>query len=468
VALATGDLLEDEPYAPWVQAERERYRGRVARTHLLIAEDSLVDGELIVALRHGEAALLLHPFAEEAFRVVMLANHALGHGETARRVFARCREVLNRELGLDPTTETVELAGAIDAGTPAPELIVPLRRAPAPSDSSANRDRRDPTRRIPFLGRVQELARLRAHVESCRQGQFGLVLVEGRPGFGRTALLDELQRSLTGAVGRAAYSPRDMEFPSLPLATALRDALRSSPGADDAERYANAPWLTSPQDVVESLVELVQRHCPLVLLLDDLQWADPDTLQALTWLPQRWPELPLAVIATMRSSELDEDSPLRRLGAAEHLHLCALTPADSIKSYDLDHELVRTTGGNPRLMSDLWRWRQAGRIGWPPSLGEAVKQRVRGLGGDVPALLQAAAVLPEPFDLFDVLNAFDPREHGMVGELKRLRDLEFLDSSAGGYRFVEPVVRDVLASLSHPSRCGWHPRHESDQTHSVT
>lgn len=454
VALATGDLLEDEPYAPWVQAERERYRGKVARSHLLVAEDSLLDGDFIVALRHGEAALLVHPFAEEAFRAVMLANHALGHTDTSRQVFVRCREVLGRELGLDPSTETVDLAGAIDAGTPAHELITSVPQAAAPLDC---RDRRDPAGRMPFLGRAPEIARLRAHVESSRQGRFGLILVEGRPGFGRTALLDHLQSSLTGVVGRAAYSPRDQELPSLPFASALRDAFRSSSGADDAERYANAPWLSSAEHAVESLYQLVQKHSPLVLLLDDLHWADRDTLLALEWLRQRAPGLALAIIATIRSAEPDEGSPLARLSATDRIRLCALTPADSVGSPDFDQEIVRTTGGNPQLMADLWRWRQAGHGDWPPSLGEAVKRRVRGLGGQFPALLQAAAELPEPFDLFDLLTAFEAGEPSMESEVKRLCDLEFLETTPGGFRFVEPVVRDVLATLTPPAGAGRDP-----------
>jgi DNA-binding SARP family transcriptional activator len=451
VALASGDLLEDEPYAPWVQAERELFRGRVARTHLLIAESSLFEGELDTALRHGEAALAANPFAEEAFRVVMLAHHSLGHNETARQVFQRCREVLDRELGLDPTTELVDLAGAIDAGTPAHELVEPFGREPTPPPVE-HRERRDAGGLLPFLGREHELARLRAHVEGARRGQFRLVLVEGRSGFGRTTLLDRLQASLEGTVGRATYSARDAEFPSLPFAAAIRDALRTTRGSGDAECYANAPLLSGAGEARERLLALMRRYEPLVLLLDDLHWADQDTLDALAWLARRSPRLPLAVIATVRSSHHDDGAGFDRLDPFDRLRLPALTASDDLRVHGVGDEIVRIAGGNPRLMADIWRWRTAGRADLPPSIDEAVKRRVRGIGGCVPALLQAAATLPEPFDEDDLDRVFDIRDRTIEIELERLLDLAFLEEGPDGLRFVEPVVREVLATTAPAPR----------------
>ena len=450
VALAAGELLEDEPYAPWVQAERELYRGRVARTHLLIAESSLFEGELDTALRHGEAALAANPFAEEAFRVVMLAHHALGHNETARQVFQRCREVLDRELGVDPTTELVDLAGAIDAGTPAHELVGTYRREPVPPPVE-QRERRHPGGLLPFVGRTAELARLRAHVDGASNGQFRLVLVEGRPGFGRTTLLDGLQASLDGTVGRATYSSRDIELPSLPFAAALRDALRTPPASDDAERYANAPLLSGAGEARESLLELMRQHMPLVLLLDDLHWADQDTLDALGWLARRSPRLELTVIATVRSSHHD-GAGFDRLDPFDRLQLPPLAPSAELRDLGVDDGIVRAAGGNPRLMADMWRWSSAGRTDLPPSIDEAVKRRVRGIGGSVPALLQAAAALPEPFDESDLDGVIDLRDRGIEAELERLRDLAFLEEGPDGLRFVEPVVRKVLATTAPPPR----------------
>ena len=447
--LAHGFLLEDEPYAAWTHAPRELYRGRVARTHLLIAHDCLLTGDYLIALRHGEAALLVNPLAEEAFRVVMLANYALGYSEAARQAFLRCRETLASELELDPATETEDLASAIDAGAP-PQELIDASSATGPSVARASRDRRDPNRRIPFLGRHEELARLHAGIAHSHQGRLGLILVEAQPGYGRTALFDQLQRGLRGTVGRASYTPRDGEFPALPLAGAVRNALAGTTDAAKAERYANAPWLTGAGDAVEPLLELLEGQAPLVLLLDDLHWADEDTFRTLEWLVQRAPHLRMAIVASARSSAVTNNSTLRRLSFTERILLGPLAETDAAGLRDVEECLVRATGGNPSLMADLWRWNRAGRIAWPPSLQEAVKRRVRGLGGHLPALLQVAARQAETFSVIDLARALETNDFLVEAELGQLCRLGVLQTSPAGYRFVEPIVRDVLVTTITP------------------
>jgi hypothetical protein len=76
-----------------------------------------------MALHHAEAALRFAPYSEEAFRIVMLANYALGHDEIARRTGSHCRTLIGDDLGTDITTVTRDMAGAIDAGVPFDELV---------------------------------------------------------------------------------------------------------------------------------------------------------------------------------------------------------------------------------------------------------------------------------------------------------------------------------------------------------
>jgi DNA-binding SARP family transcriptional activator len=130
VALIRGDVLEDAPYAPWAHSERLVYRERIARAHLVLARDCLADRDLSAALRHGDAALRFAPFSEQAFRVLMVANYAMGHDDIARATFSRCRTLLGETLGVDPTTETMSTAQAIDAGAPANEVITEVTMSP--------------------------------------------------------------------------------------------------------------------------------------------------------------------------------------------------------------------------------------------------------------------------------------------------------------------------------------------------
>jgi DNA-binding SARP family transcriptional activator len=123
VEIARRDLLDDAPYAPWAIEERELYRSRVARAHLWLARDCMTQQHFIGSLRHAEDSLQFAPYSEEAFRTIMVADHALGHADLARRAHLRCRQTLAEHLGVDPTSETEAVGAAIDGGVPALELV---------------------------------------------------------------------------------------------------------------------------------------------------------------------------------------------------------------------------------------------------------------------------------------------------------------------------------------------------------
>ncbi len=122
VALAAGDLLQDEPYAPWVQWERNVYQGRISRAHMAIAHDSVMVGHYVSAVRHSEEALRFAPYSEHAFQTIMISNYALGRGDLARNAFVSCCEAAE-SLDVNPSAEAVDIAAAIDAGRPPSELI---------------------------------------------------------------------------------------------------------------------------------------------------------------------------------------------------------------------------------------------------------------------------------------------------------------------------------------------------------
>ncbi len=129
VDLARGDVLEDAPFAPWAETDRYIYRDRIARSHVWLSGDLLANGDVRAALRHAEDALRFAPHCEYAIRLQMVAYHALGLSDMARSTFHRCRTELADGLGVDPTSATVDIAAAIDAGAPVAELIVALTSA---------------------------------------------------------------------------------------------------------------------------------------------------------------------------------------------------------------------------------------------------------------------------------------------------------------------------------------------------
>jgi DNA-binding SARP family transcriptional activator len=141
LALARGELFEDEPYARWAEELRETYREKVQQARLDAAQAAVADRDYPAALTHAEVAIETDRFDERGYRVAMVALYALGRQHHALETFRRCRIALNEELGIEPLHETKALHTAIlqqvgrevaAAGIePAGEVTLPRRRRSA-------------------------------------------------------------------------------------------------------------------------------------------------------------------------------------------------------------------------------------------------------------------------------------------------------------------------------------------------
>jgi hypothetical protein len=199
-------------------------------------------------------------------------------------------------------------------------------------------DRPEPTRPkdAPLIGRRTELGRLEALVGEACDSTLAIAVVEGEDGVGKTRLLDELAARLPGlGVGRGACSELERHLPYVPLASALREAL-GAPAIADAAPPALAtvfpelgygPGGSSPSEAaaLESVVRLWRSHAPLVLLLDDLHWADPATLAALAYLHRRSAVIAGAVIATVGAEKALTNHQLHRLPTSARITLPPLS-----------------------------------------------------------------------------------------------------------------------------------------------
>ena len=120
---ARGVLLEDALDDEWTREERSAYTRRLTCAHLCLAKDFLLEVAPLTALRHADSALMLSAYSEEAARLIMIANYALGFEDASRAAYEHCRKTIGDDLGLDVTSATANLAAAIDAGAPVVELI---------------------------------------------------------------------------------------------------------------------------------------------------------------------------------------------------------------------------------------------------------------------------------------------------------------------------------------------------------
>jgi DNA-binding SARP family transcriptional activator len=450
LALVYGDVLEDEPYAVWAHELRGTYQGRVLGARLDAADAALAELDYEHALAHTLAAAALDPYSERAQRTQMLALYALGRQHDALNAYRSFRGRLDEELGLEPTPETRALESAIlrqdDVRSLLPRPIVHEHAVVE-----------DPSVRL--LGRTAELATLDREIRRGLAGSCTLTVLEGEAGLGKTRLLDELATSLVGVrVGRARCTELERHLPYVPVATALREALA---GIEiDVQRLPALcrilPELTLNEaalgfadvDVLEALVELIGEHAPLVLLLDDLHWADPSTIGALSYLQRRCAGVPIAIVATIDTQQTPAHHPGRRLKPDTLVRLGPLTASDLAPLGMPD--LYKCTGGNPRFVTQAMANGIEGSLA--TALAETLLAQCRAEGPQAYRILLAASVLEQPFEPEQLVAVLRVDAIAIVEELDRLCERRILRVDGPRFRFRYALVREALSASLSPAR----------------
>ena len=450
LALVRGDVLEDEPYATWALDLRNTYEGRILGAHLDAADAALAELDFAPALAHAEAATRLDAFSERGHRTAMLALHALGRSQEALGRYRTFRTQLDEELGLEPAADTRALESAIIRQEDVHSLLPrPIRRATAGRGDQQFR----------LLGRTAELDDLVRAVGDGLDGGRTLIQIEADAGLGRTRMLDELHRALGDVrVGCAECSELERHLPYVPLATALRMALAGT--TLDARRLPAlgqilpelALGATNPPfeevEVLEALVAVIAEHGPLVLLIDDLHWADGRTLAALSYLRRRGADLSVVVVTTAQAIETLPGRPLGSLRPDTVIRLEPLS-ADDLAPLGIP-DLHEATGGSPRFVAEaLTNNRHAGHS---RTLTDALIAQCRAEGAWGYRVLVAASLLEQPFEpepLADVLGA-DGGE--LIEELERLCEQRILRIDGLRFRFRYDLVRQALLGTISPAR----------------
>jgi predicted ATPase len=258
-------------------------------------------------------------------------------------------------------------------------------------------------------------------------------------------------------VGRASCAELERHLPYVPVGTLLREALGEV--QLDVQRLPALcrilPELTLSEaalgfadvDVLEALVELVSEHAPLVLLLDDLHWADPSTIGALSYLQRRCAGMPIAIVATIDTQHTPAHHPSRRLRPDAHLRLCPLTVADlaPLGMQDL-HE---STGGNPRFVTQAMA---SGNKTLATALSETLLAQCRAEGPQAYRILLAASVLDQPFEPEPLAAVLRVDATTLVEELDRLCERRILRVDGPRFRFRYGLVREALSASLSPAR----------------
>ncbi len=468
-----GPYLEDEPQATWTFGSRERLKRTYRDLLVSAAGVATARGTFDDGLRLCEQAIAHDPACEEAYRQAMLCSYALGRQHEALRIFQRCSRALAETLGTGPLPETDELYRHILQNTPAQHLLAEA----LPFVGTSHVERVD----VPFLGRQPELTFLHYAWKTSEQGVL-LVTVQGEAGIGKSRLVAEfLQRSETRC-GRAKCTELERDLPFSSLAAALADVLTplSDPDAgralaagpavvelvpELAGRAPLAPVLTLPPEaarvrLLDSVVAVLRALAPVVLFLDDIQWADASTVQALGRILQRAGNAPILLLTALRPDEIADRTPVRQLTeaarASGRLRVIELEPLpravlDALLPLGVDPlELWAATGGHPLFLTERLRARAGER------LEETILSRCRAVTLPARRLLEAASVFERPFRP-GLLAAMLGDEAVPVSEIEELLAHRLLLEYAGDLRFPHDLVRHTLySSLSAPRREALH------------
>jgi DNA-binding SARP family transcriptional activator len=438
LALGDGELLpglEDE----WAYEARDEHRGWKVSLLEELAVRAEGAGDAKGAIELSRRAAALEPLSEEVHRALMRRLADAGDRPGALTVFAELRTRLLKTLRIGPSEETRELAESLRA--PETELVpTQLKRVD----------------RALFVGRDAELARLRrlrsAVSETTRVG-----LIAGEAGSGKTRLAArfavetaaEGTAVLYGSCGEQALVPLE------PFAEAL--GTRGEPGLDAAlveERLAAAPGNR------------------VLLVLDDLQWADRVTLALLCRIVRGPLSSRLIVIATYREDAADAPlygtlADIRRNCEVERVELGGLGLAEVAALIGGAFETsaaaaeARTihnrTGGNPFYVRELARHvaeRPATAfVDVPEGIRDVVRARMKRLSAGCADALGAAAVLGDSFEvavLAAVTGVEDPALQRILDEVAEAGLVEEL--SAGRYRFAHRLTRDAVYAGLGPSK----------------
>ena len=481
IALLAGDVaLADEPYSAWADPARDQLRGLLRRTRLALAEAALATGDPPSAASWAEAATAADPLDEVAYRWYMSACAAAGEPAKALVAYAELRERLASELGTDPAPPTRELHLAI------------LRDQPGEQPDRHRVPARPDQRTRVLAGRGTETAALREAWGRAAAADPGVVMIVGEAGIGKTALAGDLAAE-AAKDGATVLHTRCYEAESslflqpvvealAPLAARLTaSALRQLLGEHGPAAAALLPevaallgpppsWRGSAEmerrrsfEAVTALLTGLGERAPVLLVVDDLQYAGQSTAEFIHYLGRHMSGARLLVVVTVRAEHDQQVAALASVASRVEVGPLSAAAVERLAREagqgSLADSILQRTGGHTLFVVEVLRALASGDLGVPESLRSAVQARVRQAGPATETLLRAASVLGAAIDPLTVGELLQLAPASAVERCERALQARLLVVSGRDYEFANDLIREVLyATTPEPTRLAYHRR----------
>jgi DNA-binding SARP family transcriptional activator len=504
--LYRGDLLlgfsVSEPlFEEWLVAERERLREMALEALARLLAEQAKTAATERAIQTAVRLLGLDPLQEAVHRTLMRLYSRQGRRGAALKQYQLCVRVLRRELGTEPERETRALYQELVRGKAAePSTVRPGRR-----DRPATLD--FPEAETPMFGRQAELERLRQMLEEAIGGRGQIATVVGEAGIGKTRLAsalaaDAVARGCRVLIGRSHESDTILPFGpwvdafragELSADEAILGALHPARRAEltrllpEAGQAGLPPASDSALPLFESVtafIENVAAPQPLLLVLEDLHWADEMTLRLLAFVSRRIAGWTALLVATAREEELADAAlarrtiaelshahsavslvlpPLSRPETAQLVRALARVGSDSPAAAQVEARIWAMSEGNPFVAVEAMRALDhpglpagAAAGGSPPDLPARVRdlvaRRLDRLGVRGQQLAAVAAVIGRRFEfaLLQAASGVDEQQAAeAVEEMVRHRVLQAVGHHLD---FTHDRVRDVAYGRLLPLR----------------
>jgi class 3 adenylate cyclase len=367
---------------------------------------------------------------------------------------------------------------------------------------------------VKYVGRVEERAALEEAIKLARSGQRQVVLLSGEPGIGKTRLASYAAHDAHAEGFAVAWGActEELAVPYEPWIGVCTQLVESAP-LEVLQRHvdrhkgelrriarnleARVTDLAEPQssdpeteryllfNAVAGLLGEVAETVPLCVVLDDLHWADAQSLALLKHLLRAHEQASLQLIATFRDSELGKDHPLtgvladmRRLEGVQRIALRGLGADEvaevmaAIAGHELTQDglelaarIAEETDGNPFFVGEIlsglresgalafdehkrrWRIDPSGELALPESVREVIERRVERLGEESLEALRLAAVIGREFDLELLSATVEIDEARLLDRLEgAVAALVLAESSeqVGRFRFAHALINQTL------------------------
>ena len=499
--LYQGDLLDgfalpEAAFDEWLTIERERLRAMVSQvlTKLLAHQSRLPD--IPTAIQTALRLIGLDPLQEAVHRALMSLYAGQGRWATALKQYQHCVDVLQRELGVDPEPETQRLYQAIlqkrkigtvgsgSVGPPAAPLPNPEERGPTYAS----------TKETQLVGRDGELVQMRDAMDEAWRAHGRLVVLAGEAGIGKTRVAQEMAHEAARRGGRVLLGRCHASEQILAFGPWV-DAVRRGGVRDDCEAVAKlgSIWrselarllpelavagMDRPNEPAEylrlfeamaRLLEGLATEQPLLVILDDLHWADEMSLRVLSFIGRRISRRRILIIGTARTEEIAEKPALRQAMQELRTDQCVTEVILSRLSCDQTRALIRSlrqsgvdatpppyadhvwtaSEGNPFMVVESVRALQHGaplrtdHIALPERIRQLLTDRLDHLGESRRRLVSIAAIIGRDFEFALLQRAADLDESQVAEGVEELVRRGVLRAVGERFHFVHDWMREV-------------------------